>query len=1167
MGKQRILFSAAFLCCCALSLGTSPGHAADDELGIKIHSGPLNQRGYRKSWAVIVGINYQEAQKENSVPKAARNLLPELKNAEKDATNLHQTLRQLYAYEPECTKLLVGAEATKSEIERALYELNDDKVKPEDSVLVFFSGHATRVENESDERGALFASNVRFSERGKLLDGYLRMHKDLLSVLDSCNAKHKLLILDCCHSGEIFSLRGRSRSEADDRRGNNLFEARGSLQAIASCRDRQRATDGIGENSPFTAALLQSLRRIPAREESAHSRLGVNQLYAHMLPELKNLPNGQSPDCRLLGSVDGEFSFFPATSPAALEEFKKFVTSKEEIRLLQAMVPGGHGNWWFEEMPWFIPSLRLMILEKMTPDRAALQSSAIRREELHKLADDLHKELQKQLSKLGQDDNETSKAKRGLLTLRLSHFKRLLTMVPKDSRQVAEQIVLDFECLDEPIRKELNASDLHLLAVVKHYLHHETNDTEEVDTAFDDALARFDVNVGNELALKALCHADYGRFLSTVKRDYAGAANQFHQALALFGSDLLPQAKAVDMMGQPILPPASQTAASIAAGGDLQNGARRIVAGSAPPAFRVFALCSEAEAWQRQNRWGKANDLLNTARYLAQDFDSEHELMVFVLNRAAWANMEQWRIAEAQQYFRQANEILMRMSRTTSSVGDLASVKPALGPGKKAANQQWDEWKLIVGYDYNALIRYLHHLHGLAMAKRFQGQEQEAIEDYRMIVHMTAMSMTHLKQADNQTQSAVEAEQRLLERLVNSQERLADCNLFGNAAKRDLREAADDYRRALQATATMPAGNTRSQRRMSLLYRLAIALSLPSSIQDVPLALEYCREAQAIRKAQSIRPIEVNGTVGLIAEAIVKVYAERNQLDPLPPLKDQKAEPAEKPENALASLRKTIRELSDELNGNPHRDQLEALLLATKVLTDEVPNTDRYHLTEDAELLLYFCRLILPKSSNTSDFRYTKQDSSAYLRSYFDTVMRTKLRMKPQHVKDLLEVQWEATNGEFYTKPKQTAPVLAVYLFPDQCLLLLDIPGGVSRFYSLEGQDCVADIQRACAKPESRLPLPNELQRELVQLRERGIKGNQALAAQPEAGRPAPRLQLRWIDPQRGIALPETTVALRKPVTEGETELGKTPPFDFPFLIPDGIETEASAAGDLLSFK
>jgi tetratricopeptide (TPR) repeat protein len=1148
--QRRIAKALCFFLLCVSTITTSACFAADDDQGIKILNAPGKQRGYGNSWAVIIGINYQDAQKENNITKSTRNLLPELKNAEKDATSLEEVLRTMYDYKPACTTLLVGTEAKKEAIDKALHELCNDQVKPEDSVLIFFSGHATRVENESKERGALLAADVKFSERGKLLDGYVRMHKDLLDGLDKCVAKHKLVILDCCHSGEIFSLRGRSRSETDDRRGTNLFEATNSLQAIASCRDRQRATDGIGENSPFTAALLQGLRRIPARGDGNFSRLGVNQLFVHILPELKNLPNGQSPDLRQLGKEDGEFSFFP--SPAAKDKFKEYVTTNGQIRLLQAMVPGDHGNWWFEEMPWFIPSLRMMILEKLATDRSTVQSTAIRRDELLQLAHELHTKLQEQMNKLSQEEGPESKIKCDLLRLRLAHFKRLSTMTPKDSIKVMEEIVGDFDCLEQAIKSELSASDLHLYAVAKHYLHQKKNLTDGVEEAYKAALAAFRKEIGDELALKALCHTDFGQYLSLVTRDYAGAANQFHQALALFGSDLMPKAESKDMMGQPILPSPNQTATSIVVADDQQTGNHRIVAGSAPPAFRVFALCSEAEAWQRQNRWGKANDLLNTARFLAQDFDSEHELMVFVLNRVAWANMEQWRIGEAQQYFRQANEILVSMSRTTS---DLTAVKDS----SQGADQDRANWKLIMGHDYNSLTRYLHHMHGLAMAKRFQGQEQEAIQDYRKIIDLIAGSMSHLKQAENQTQATLEMEQRLLERLINAQERLADCNLFGNAAQRDLREAADDYRRALQAAATMPAGNVRSQRRVSLLYRLAIALSLPSTIQDVPLALEYCREAQALRKEQKIESIEVSGTLGLIAEAIVKVYAEKSPNTAMPALKDPNAAPAE---NALATLRKTIRSLSDELNGNIHRDQLEALLLATKVLTDEVPDSDRYHLVEDAELMLHFCRIILPKSSEASDLRYVKQDSSAYLRSYFDTVMRTKLRMKPQHVKDLLEIQAEATKGKFYTKPEQTAPILAIYLFQDQCLLLLDIPGGVSRYYSLEGQDCVADVLRACSKAEYRLPLPSELQRELVQLRNRGIKVEHA----PETSRSTARLQLRWIDPLRGIEPQSVRVTLNKPV-EGETKVAKPAEFDFPFLIPEGIETEATSAENLLSTK
>lgn len=1108
--------------------------------------------GYGQSYAIVIGINYENVK----VPEAARSLVPPLRNAENDAQSLHDVLVKLYGYDADKVVLLKGAAATKQEIEKALNDFKDEtKVKPEDSLVVFFSGHGTRIENETDERGAIYAANVQFSTSGKLSSqGCLRMHKDLLTLLDASPAKHKLLILDCCHSGEIFSLQARSRSEADDRRSDSLFEAKGSLQAIASCRDRQRASDGIGANSPFTAALLQGLRRIPAREDNQGVRIGVNQLFTYMLPELKNLPNGQSPDCRLLNKVDGEFSFFPSTSDDAKKEFSQYSTSKEEFQLLQAMVPGDHGNWWFEETPWFVPSLRLMILEKTPVERAAARSSAINSEELHRLAEDLHRELQDELGKL--PEGEGNQVKRKLLQMRLAHFKGLLTKTAKDSRKHIERIVDDFEKLTKEENESLTASDLHLLAVAKHSLHQEAEITDEVELAYKCALERFNVTVGNELALKSLCHADYGHFLNLVKRDYSGAADQFHKALALFGSDLLPDTKALDMMGTPVAPPTGK----VATDSDMETGTRRIVAGSAPPAFRVFVLCSEAEAWQRQNRWGKANDLLNTALHVARGFDVEHELMVFVLNKVAWAQMEQWRIEEAQQHFARANSILLQLGRTTGDSSDRAAIAPALIERPSADSRRGDVQNML-SYDYNCLVRYLHHLHGLAMAKRFRGDEHGAVEDYRLIIQMTAEAMTVLKHGSANTAATGEAEKRLLERLINSQERLADCNLFGDPSRCDLGEAADDYRRALQACASLPAGTTRNQRRMALLYRRALALCLPSDAQDVNLAQAYCAEASELREALKIRSIEVNGTLGEVTEAIVAVFAEEKDAQPAEaaarePVAGERVPRdmvmadlsvvSKKELTALKALRATIRRQCDLLDGNLHRDQLETLLLATRVLAEQVPLDDRFHLSEDSELLLYLCRQVLPKSGGESS-RYRRQEAGHYLHPYFDTVLRTKLRMKPRHVKDLLEVQWEATRGEFFTKPQFNAPVLAVYLLDDKVHLLLDIPGGTSKAFCLEGEYLVSAVKRGGGNPESRLPLPEELQRELGQLRSK-TKTSEAPLPGGETVAIGSRLQLRWVDPIRGLQLP-----LNVPDGKGGMKPDLTA---FPFIVPAGVDTE-----------
>lgn len=1156
----------------ALAIGY---HAAAAGQGFEFAPGQFTKNSqYGRSYAIVVGINYEDVK----VPEAARSLVPRLKNAENDANALHELLVKLYGYQPDNVKLLVGPAATKEAIVGALDEFKE-KIKPTDSLLVFFSGHGARIDNENDERGAIYAANVQFSASANLAaSGRLRMHKDLLPLLEACDAKHKLLILDCCHSGEIFSLRARPRSEADDRRGDDLFAVSGSLQAMASCRDQQRASDGIGNNSPFTAALLQGLRRIPSREDSLSTRIGVNRLFMYMRPELRNLPNGQSPDCRLLGnSDDGEFSFFPATTAEAQAEFLRHKTSDKEFQLLQAMVPGGHGNWWFDETPWFVPGLRMMILERAPVQRAGLTSSAIQRQELFSIAEHLHRDLLEDCEKLR---NETSKDKVlqfKLYDMRLRQFKYLLSKSPKDFRQNVEKIVEEFSTLDEETKACLTGSDLHLLAVAKHYLFKESEKAEDVEAAYECALKKFDDTSGNQLALKSLCHADYGHFLMFTKRDYKPATDQFRAALALFGSDLYPQAQAMDMMDQPV--DMATENMPMTAGGT--NGPRRIVSGSAPAAFRVYALCSEAEAWTNLNRWGRTEQLLGMALDVGRDFDSEHELMVFVYNKVGWSYMSQWRIKEAEAFFQKANNVLLQLNRSNAVASDVASTAPKITPGEPAeapVDRRRTDARNLLDSDYNALVRYLHHLHGIAMAKRFRGEEQEAIRDYRLIIQITAESMTRLRhEKDENTRAATDAEHRLVERLVNSQERLADCNLFGNPARRDLGEAADDYRRALQACDSLPAVKTRTQTRMTLLYRLAIALSLDSPAQDIELAREYCKAAQEIRAGQKLSPLDRQVTLGDIAEAIVAVYQEQASLRA--PAKDQEVD-QERPVfhkeaarelavrearstggkelESLKELRSTIRRIRDEFNGNLHREQLELLLLATSVLTKEVPDTNRFQLTEDSELLLYLCRLVLPKSAGEEHFNYRRQEASHYLHPYFDQALLAKLRMKPKHVKELLEIQWEATRGEYFTKLQFSAPVLAVYLLEkeNRIYLFLDIPGGTSKFYSLEGEYVVSAVKEFSKNPVARLPLPEDLQSDLRQLRS-VEKLPDAEGTTKSITGSSSRLQLRWIDPLRSLNYPQTLLAAKEGANPSEARLLPNSGA-FPFTLPQGIETEVS---------
>ena len=177
-----------------------------------------------------------------------------------------------------------------------------------------------------------------------------------------------------------------------------------------------------------------------------------------------------------------------------------------------------------------------------------------------------------------------------------------------------------------------------------------------------------------------------------------------------------------------------------------------------------------------------------------------------------------------------------------------------------------------------------------------------------------------------------------------------------------------------------------------------------------------------------------------------------------------------------------------------------------------------------------------------------QQSTVSYLHPYYDAVLRNKLRLKPKHAKELIEIQWEATRGSFYTKPPNKQPVLALYVLDDTCCLMLEIPGGVSKYCCLDGRYYVDAVRRASADPSQRLPMPEEIQEELIRLK--NWQGESM-----EADR-AVHLNLRWKDPVSGLPeqLDPSVVVARKPAFEYVgMEVSEEP--SFPMVLPDGLLT------------
>ncbi len=298
-------------------------------------------------------------------------------------------------------------------------------------------------------------------------------------------------------------------------------------------------------------------------------------------------------------------------------------------------------------------------------------------------------------------------------------------------------------------------------------------------------------------------------------------------------------------------------------------------------------------------------------------------------------------------------------------------------------------------------------------------------------------------------------------------------------------------------------------------------------MQNLQLAHDYLQAAQAVKlSADQARALEDRAALTPLILAVLKASAESPG--------DLDKDAFEKKKVALEQLRAALLGFRGNLAQNAQRDHLELLMFGARVLVEESLSADRFHLLEDSELLLGFCRRALQNRNGAT---------GASLRQYYDTVIAAKTRVEPRHVKDLLETVYEATRGEVYPKPITPRPVLALYVLNGRTHLFLDAPralGGVSKHFLLGAEYTPERLRAAVEDPSNRLTLPGEVRQELDKLKE-VAEGN------PERVGESVVLELWWEDPLIKLTYPPAKGerVVKADVAEGFTL--------FPFKLPGGI--------------
>lgn len=303
-----------WLCIALVAPSLTRGQEQGRGGGAALKAGPAQAPHlYPNVYALAVGINQYRSQG-----------IPALKWAEKDAEDVATLFEERYGYQ--VTKI-IGAAATKAAILAKLQEYQD-RLGPDDALLLFFAGHGQTVAQESHGRGGYLVPYDALlqldetSDRGRWAEQAIDM-RDLAERAQALRARHVLLLVDVCFSGFLGKRSGSAVPGRVDLQ--ELLLARSRMVITAGTADQKAFEDETLQHGIFTHALLTELKKevaASASEVFVSLRMGVAR-------QAGKAPDGRArmlPQLRELVIDNGEFVFVPKSVPnvwTALTEIGK----------------------------------------------------------------------------------------------------------------------------------------------------------------------------------------------------------------------------------------------------------------------------------------------------------------------------------------------------------------------------------------------------------------------------------------------------------------------------------------------------------------------------------------------------------------------------------------------------------------------------------------------------------------------------------------------------------------------------------------------------------------------------------------------------------------------------------------------------------------------------
>ncbi len=234
--------------------------------------------------AIVIGVaNYRNVP---GLPEAVLN----------DARDVAAVLRSnaYCGYEPRDVHVLLDSDATLERIRAALATVAKTS-RPEDTVVIFFSGHGALLGDPVDPESALLPVECD----GRTLDSTSLSEAEFSSALRGFAAKRLLVLIDACHSAGAGSFKGGGAEELrslgySEKSLGRLAQGVGRVLIASSRASEVSWVLPKARNSVFTSHLLDALRG--QARTSGDGLIRVFEVFNHVSEMVqREMPGRQHP--------------------------------------------------------------------------------------------------------------------------------------------------------------------------------------------------------------------------------------------------------------------------------------------------------------------------------------------------------------------------------------------------------------------------------------------------------------------------------------------------------------------------------------------------------------------------------------------------------------------------------------------------------------------------------------------------------------------------------------------------------------------------------------------------------------------------------------------------------------------------------------------------------